>query len=237
MPRVDVAELPGLVPAALPPVAVVIDVLRATTMIAALLDAGCAGIRAVAGIADARDAREREPDALLGGERGGVPPEGFDLGNSPARVSPEMVRGRVVILSTTNGTAAIERVRLAEVCVTAALTNLDAVAERLASFGRDTLIVCSGTDGAPSDEDGLAAGLLVDRLRGWTRTPAADAAFERATGSVGASGGIPAAVARSSHARRLTELGFEDDVRFCARRSVTDTVPVLDAARGLIVAG
>ncbi len=239
MPTVDVAVLPGLVRSPIEGVAVVFDVLRATTMMAALLDAGAVGIRAVGEVEAARAYKRADPSVLLAGERGGVPPEGFDLGNSPARIDPAAVRGRVVVMTTTNGTIAIGRASEASVCLMGSLTNLDALAEHLRSFDRNTVLVCSGTDGGRSDEDELAAGLLLDRLRGWERTDAAEDVADRSTGAVGAAGagGITAAVGRSWHARRLVELGFGDDVAFCSRLSVTRTVPRLESVGGLIVRG
>jgi 2-phosphosulfolactate phosphatase len=215
----------------------VIDVLRATTMIAALLDAGAHAVRTTTDIDRARAARAHDPAVLLGGERDGLPCEGFDMGNSPARIDPLVVRGREIVLTTTNGTGAIAQVSNSGVCLLLSLTNLDAVAARLRQLDRDALLVCSGTDSNPSDEDELAAGLLVDRLRGWRMTDAAEDARDRALGSIGVAGGIGPAVARSVHARRLTELGFADDVSFCAQCSVTDTVPTLDQMLGGFVRG
>lgn len=237
MPIVHVAVLPGLVPDPPPPVAVVFDVLRATTTMAALLDAGAAGVRAVGEVDDARALKAADPSCVLAGERGGVAPPGFDLGNSPVGFDPGAVRGRVVIMTTTNGTRAVARASGSPRVFMGSLTNLDALAARLAGLRLDAVLVCAGTDGGRSDEDELAAGMLVERLRGWERTHGADDAVDRATGSVGASGGVKAAVARSPHARRLAAMGFADDVRFCSRVSVTATVPVLDPGSGLIVAG
>ena len=101
----------------------------------------------------------------------------------------------------------------------------------------DAGAVCSGTDGGRSSEDELAAGLLVDRLRTWTMTDTAEDTADLATGSIGASGGIEAALRRSFHAERLVGLGFDADVRFCAQLSVTRTVPALNRRSGLIVPG
>lgn len=237
MPTVDVAVLPGLLRSPMAPVAVVFDVLRATTTMAALLDAGAAGIRAVGEVGAARALKASDPAVLLAGERGGVPPKGFDLGNSPVRIDPAMVGGRVVVMSTTNGTRAVERAGGARIVLMGSLTNLDALADRLRAIAEDAVLVCAGTDGGRSDEDELAAGMLIERLRGWVTTEAAEDAMDRATGSIGASGGVAAAVGRSWHARRLVELGFGEDVAFCARVSITRTVPTLDAHSGLIVGG
>lgn len=237
MPIVDIAVLPALVRSPIADVAVVFDVLRATTTMVTLLDAGATGIRAVGEVQTARGLKAADPSVLLAGERHGLPPEGFDLGNSPARIDPVLITGRVVVLTTTNGTKAFERACEAPICLMGSLTNLDALAERLREIARDTLLVCSGTDGGRSDEDELAAGMLVERLRGWAATEAAEDAADRATGSIGASGGIAAAVGRSWHARRLVGMGFGEDVDFCARLSITRTVPRLDPASGLIVRG
>jgi 2-phosphosulfolactate phosphatase len=237
MPIVDVAVLPGLVPMPIDGVAVVFDVLRATTTMAALLDAGASGIRAVGEIVRARELKNADPGLLLAGERGGVPPAGFDMGNSPVRIDHLVLAGRVVVMTTTNGTKAVERASAARACLMGSLINLDALAERLRDFGQDVVLICSGTDGGRSDEDELAAGMLVERLRGWSATEAAEDAADRATGSVGVSGGIAAAVGRSWHARRLVEMGYGEDVTFCSRLSITRTVPTLDAVSGLIVKG
>lgn len=237
MPTLDVVTTPDRIAGDLPPVAVVIDVLRATTTIAAILDAGGRGVRAVGEVDEAQRLKAGNPSVVLAGERGGMPPEGFDRGNSPLEMTPERVGGRVVVLTTSNGTRGIDRARSAEACVTLSLTNLDAVAAWLDRDGRDTLVVCSGTDGGRSDEDELCAGILVDRMRAWDRTRGAEDAMERAMGSIGAAGGVEAAVRRSFHAKRLIEYGYGGDVAFCSRVGVTRTVPRLDRASGLIVAG
>lgn len=146
-------------------VAVVIDVLRATTMIASLLHAGAKEVWATKEIDDARRLAGRLEGALLAGERGGLPPEGFDMGNSPREIDPAQVAGRPVVITTTNGTAAIERAATAEALVTAAFVNLSAVA-RLLVHNRvsHVLIVCAGTEGEFSLDDALCAGALVANL-------------------------------------------------------------------------
>lgn len=238
MPTLDVATLPDAVPDRLPPLCVVIDVLRATTMIGALLDAGCVGVVPAGSVERARE-ESAHRRALLAGERGGVPPEGFDMGNSPARVRRDAVGGRTVVLTTTNGTRAVERVRGASSVLALSLNNLDALARWTLGAGLDTLVVCSGTDGGRSPEDELAAGLFSSRLlgEGWCLTPSARTIFESAEAAVARSGGLEQAVRGSPHATRLVSLGFDDDVRACARESTSSCVPMLDAERGMLVPG
>ena len=89
--------------------AVVFDVLRATSSIITGLASGVEAIFPVRTVEEARERKVKDPDLLLAGERGGLPPEGFDLGNSPEEF--EKAKGRRVVMTTTNGTAAIESVR------------------------------------------------------------------------------------------------------------------------------
>jgi 2-phosphosulfolactate phosphatase len=104
-------------------------------------------------------------DTLLCGERGAVKVEGFDLGNSPGEFTPEVVGGKRLVMSTTNGTAALARVQEAERVVTAAFTNLGAVADTLRSHPR-VVVVCAGRGGRFGLDDAVCAGHLLRRLGG-----------------------------------------------------------------------
>ena len=150
-----------------PDAAVVIDVLRATTTIAWALQNGAEAVQAFADLDELRSQSDQWPQAsrLLLGERGGCMLEGFDLGNSPVAVTPELVQGKRLFMSTTNGTRALQRVRDVACVVTAALPNRRAVAERLlANKHRWILILGSGWEGSYSLEDSLAAGAIADLL-------------------------------------------------------------------------
>lgn len=145
--------------------AVVIDVLRAATVAAYALDAGATQILPCREIEDALTLAERfSPDeVVLGGEREGVAIDGFQLGNSPEEYSPDRVAGKTVILTTTNGTRALDHARQAAELYMASFVDASAVVSRL--IGRPQIaIVCAGTDGNISDDDVLLAGLLVDQL-------------------------------------------------------------------------
>ncbi len=230
MPSIDAATLPAQIGPRRYAIAVVVDVLRATTTIASMLDSGAVGVAPVAELDDARRLKAGSRGLLLAGERGGLAPEGFDLGNSPGPERLSMVRGREVVLSTTNGTRAVARSRGSAGGVAAlSLTNLDAVVGWLGRRRGDVIVVCSGTDGSRSLEDEVAGGMLVASLGalGWNRTERARDLAESAALSLGDAGGVGGAVRASPHACRLIGMGFEDDVVFCSRLSVTRTVPVL----------
>jgi len=145
---------------------VVIDVLRATTTIVHALAAGARAVVPCLEIADARALAEKllSDRILLGGEREGVPIEGFDLGNSPEEYCSERVDGKTILLTTTNGTRALIHARQADEILVGAFVNASAVARRL--FDREHIhILCSGTDGKISEDDVLLAGMLVERIQ------------------------------------------------------------------------
>jgi 2-phosphosulfolactate phosphatase len=146
--------------------AVAIDVLRATTTITVALAAGAREVIPCLEVADARVAarhldRER---IVLGGERGRVLIEGFDLGNSPAEYTADAVSGKTVIFTTTNGTRALLHAQAAAEILLGAFINVTALCARLAP--RDEVhLVCAGTEGNVGADDLLLAGLLACRLR------------------------------------------------------------------------
>ncbi len=155
---VDPAELEG-------DIAVVIDVLRACTTIVHALAAGATQIVPCLEVNEALHKAEQLglETVLLGGERQGVMINGFDLGNSPREYTPEVVSGKTIVFTTTNGTRAMERCRKARRVYLAGFVNVSAVCERLLSADR-IHIVCAGTKGEFSRDDILLAGLMVEKL-------------------------------------------------------------------------
>ena len=145
---------------------VVIDVLRASTTIVHALEAGAIEVIPCQEVDDARAVAARLPreSVVLGGERKGLPIDGFDLGNSPTDYVPAIVGGRTVVFTTTNGTRAMEQCRLAKRVLIGAFVNASAVLEQLA--GQEQVhLLCAGTGGRYGRDDVLMAGLLVERLQ------------------------------------------------------------------------
>lgn len=207
---------------------VVVDVLRASTTIAALFDAGARRLTATARIAHAR-ALARAPGALLFGEVGGLPPKGFDHGNSPVEAAAAPVRGRDVVLFTTNGTRALTMLGDRPAYV-AALVNAAAVAETVARTHRSVAVVCAGTAGGRrfTLEDLAGAGVIVERLRALApRAQLGDGAV-LAAGAVARWPGGPAGMVReAAHARVTAELGFAADIDFACRIDSSAAVPMV----------
>ena len=131
------AELPALARRDLRDAAcVVLDVLRATSTFVTALHNGAKAIVPVSEIAEALAFRQKQPDVLLGGERDGVRIRAaqtggidFDLGNSPREFTPEKVRGKTIVSTTTNGTRALRACTGAKTVLAASFLNLTATAE------------------------------------------------------------------------------------------------------------
>ncbi len=153
--------------------AVVLDVLRATSVMVRALSSGCEAVIPCLEIADATATATAMPEGsvILAGERGGLPIEGFDLGNSPRDFEPDFCEGKTVVMTTTNGTRAILASLQAERVLIASFLNLSATVDEIAvqvlkkDHGHPVHIVCSGTDGFVSLEDSLLAGALVEKTQ------------------------------------------------------------------------
>lgn len=224
--------------------AVVIDVLRASTTIVYALEAGAAQVIPCLEVEDARAAAaDLAPgEVVLGGERGGVAIDGFDLANSPTDYTPDRVAGRTVVFTTTNGTRAVLQSRLADRVLIGAFANAGAVAAELAGCERIHL-VCAGTRGEYSHDDVLLAGLLVELV-----LKQADLAYQLNTPALTArqywrslfafpavSGAEPPApemlaeeLAKSVGGRNLTALAQDDDLLTAAQMDRFRSVPELD---------
>lgn len=211
---------------------VAIDVLRATSAAVAACDAGCALIVPVPDEAAAL-ARRDGGGALLAGERGGHPIPGFDLGNSPDEFVRERVEGRTVILTTTNGTAAMMRAAQGAAAALAALTNVTAAAAWARGQGRDVTVLCAGDNGAFSLEDGVCAGLLVTALDPAELGGGASTAVALGRHYVGRLGQL---ATDSLWARRLSHQARDADLAACLRQDVSGAVPVYTGA-GFAAAG
>ncbi len=226
-----------------------IDVLRASTTIATAVAGGAAAVVPTGDIDSARRIAASLPGPVLtGGERGGLPIDGFDLGNSPLEYSADRVLGRSVVITTTNGTAALDACRDAAVVLIGAIVNRAAVGraarEQALLLAQPVHLVCAGTDGEVTEEDLLGAGAILDAaaIDGDDLDPAAARArelFRRVAGSFmgpAVQDSIVRSFAGSAGGRNLIAIGMEADLPVAAAIDSLDVVPVLDA-RGRILAG
>lgn len=210
---------------------VVIDVLRATSTIVAALQAGAREVIPASTIEEAVAISHRlgTDRTLLGGERGGVKINGFHLGNSPLEYTPEVVHGKTIVMTTTNGSSALLRARNAARCYCGSLLNARAVAQRLVADGpEEVMILCAGTYNDFSQEDALAAGAILAELLsiGLPEEPAfTDAARASLRLFAQQADDLPGSFASGDHGRLLLELGYGDDLLFCSRLNI-DNAPV-----------
>lgn len=210
---------------------IIIDVLRAASTIVTALNNGARAIIPVADMAEAgRIAEHMDEDTMvMGGERGGLKIDGYQLGNSPLEYTPEAVQGKTVVLNTSNGTSAIVRIKGAVDIAVASLLNLSEVIRFAFEAQNDVAIVCSGSGDRVALEDLLCAGFIVHQLWGGkepaNRSDAAHIAFSQYSQDQDR---LEEAILQSNHARHLIELGFEDDVSYC---SMLDTLSLLPLYR------
>lgn len=218
----------------------VVDVLRASTTICHALAAGAVRVKPVGEVEEARTARERDPAVVLGGERGGRPIDGFDLGNTPTDYTADSVGGRTVVFTTTNGTRALLHAREAGRVVVGCFANLTAVVDHVRNRDEPIHVLCAGTDGEVTLEDCLFAGAVVNGLLESEepvelRNDSARLVLGayRAVIADGRSA-VHSAIAESLGGRNLTALGLEADIATAARVDTMSIVPVFDHATGAI---
>lgn len=214
-------------------VAVVIDVLRATTSLLTLLERGCEEVLIAPSVEAVRRYRHAHPSVLAAGEQGGRTPEGFDFGNSPVAFARGDLAGRRVVLATTNGTRAMYVARDAPVALAGCLRNRSAAAREgiAAADGTDLdiTLVCAGREGRFSLDDACTAGAIADAALaagGRVRLDLTDAAL--AARAVFQAFPDAEAMFRSTRAgRNLLEIGLAEDLPYCAERDRSVIVPRL----------
>ncbi len=218
--RVDVALTP---PAESPGerTCLVVDVLRATSVMAVLLGRGVRTIYPAGSIAEGRERAAQLAERLGGrgrvalcGEVDALPPDGYDYGNSPGEFQRVALPADVVV-ATTNGTPALLACAEAPLVMPAAPLNASAVLHRTLQAERNVLVVSAGLRGGYAEDDTMACGLLVQRLVAEGAVPG-DEARHALELYEGAQGNLAEAFRATEHGRRLVELGFESDLELCA---------------------
>ena len=226
--------------------AVVIDVLRATTVITTALDNGAREVIPVKTVEEAQNLYATCDNALRGGERNALKIEGFDLGNSPLEYKKKTVEGKTLILTTTNGTNAINNIIGADEVVLACFRNAEAVASVIARRNdeaiydnndvasgllrcarNDVVVVCAGTEGRFSLDDGLCAGMLIELLKQKTEVETDDLGLLLNRFYNESKDNLFSALSECYHLKRLFMLGFYDDIKFCLETNCVGTVPIL----------
>lgn len=207
-------------------IAVVIDVLRATSAIATALEYG---VEKMIPVSTVEEARELQKQGLIAAaERNGEIVDGFDLGNSPIGYMDPGLKGKTVALTTTNGTRAINIAAQHQMVVIGALVNLGVVCDYLVGQGKNVLLLGSGWKNKFNLEDTICAGAIADHLIGTGKFQASeDSTIAAKFIYRSAKENIFSFLKASSHRRRLRKLNLNEDVKYCLTPNTIRTIPVL----------
>jgi 2-phosphosulfolactate phosphatase len=203
-------------------VAILVDVLRASTTITVAME-NFRTIIPVKSIEEAEKLAEKY-DAVLAGERNGAAIEGFDTGNSPLEISKFM--GDVLVITTSNGTRILEGMK-AKVVI-GSFINAEAVANMAMELADNHIeVVMAGVKGKFAIEDFLGAGEIIGNLKNCNLDEMALASYMASRNN----DMVKKAIKNSRSALRLGELGLSNDVDFCIKRNIYESVPVYEKGR------
>lgn len=208
---------------------VVIDALRATSTMIVAFENGCSAFIPVATVEEAKKlaAWRNDPQLLLGGERRALPVEGFQLGNSPRDYRPEKVKGKVVVMTTTNGTRALLAAGKAKEVFIGAFLNLSALCRRLREAGREVLIACSGEKDLFCLEDVVCGGAIVSLMeKDGLAVLKSDSALAAKILYEYFAEDIYGMLAACEWGQYLERMGLGKDVRICAQIDSSKLVPI-----------
>jgi len=233
--KLFVYHTPELTPAdSVPDCAIAVDVLRATTTIATALYAGAEAVQVFSDLDKLVKISEEWPTSkrLRAGERGGAKVEGCDLGNSPLDCTPELMNGKRLFISTTNGTRALQRVETASTVLAAAIINRAAVVEHLLAHKPESIwILGSGWEGSFSLEDTVCAGAIASSLLDRLGVSLGDLAGNDEVSSAIAlylqwQDNLLGLLYLASHGQRLLRLNCQEDLKYCSQLDLLNVLPI-----------
>jgi 2-phosphosulfolactate phosphatase len=214
---------------------IIIDVLRATSTMTVALANGAKEIIPAESVSTAARIARGSTNSMLCGERGSKIIEGFDLGNSPLEFKPEIINGKSLIFSTTNGTLPIVKSKLAKSCVLASFLNLSKVIEYIKNLKEDITLVCSGKLNNFCLEDAVCAGVIIKKLLEEDGNIEINdpeyAALELSKLFVLKGNKIlPEKILEllkiSEHGKYLSSVGFKKDLEFCSKFDTYPFIPM-----------
>jgi 2-phosphosulfolactate phosphatase len=229
--RIDVALHPSAFNAGdgTEKIVVVVDVLRASATIIAALANGAKAIIPLATPEEVRNhaSKHCREEVLLCGERQGVCLPGFDLGNSPREYKSQVVAGKVLYFTSTNGTQILAKARDAQRVFVSGFNNVSASLTLLKSLRADTLIVCAGCEGLFSLEDAVYAGMLVRGLEDLPQSKKTDSAEAACLLYDAYAHDLQGMASSAFWGKQLIEIGLGDDIPVCVAVDSQGVVPEL----------
>ncbi|MDF2881182.1 MAG: 2-phosphosulfolactate phosphatase [Clostridiaceae bacterium] len=213
---------------------VVIDMLRATSVITTAIANGCTAVIPVLTIEEAFEIANRDRNKyILGGERRAVKIDGFDCSNSPLEYTESRVKNKTVVMTTTNGTRAIKGCHGAKNIIIGAMINSKAVANRVTALDNDITLVNAGTYGEFSIDDFICSGYIIDCILKIAPHIELSDVAKTAHYIYNENKGIYGFIEKASHYKTIKRLNLEDDLKYCCRKDTTMVVP--EYKEGIIV--
>ncbi|PCI98567.1 MAG: 2-phosphosulfolactate phosphatase [Flavobacteriales bacterium] len=205
---------------------VVIDVFRATSAICAAFESGIDSLIPVATLEEAIEYKKK--GFLVGAERNAEVVEGFDFGNSPLGFKDGQFKDKTIVLTTTNGTKAVDMAKSAHNVVIGAFTNFTAVCDYIEKADKDVLLLCAGWKDRFNLEDTLFAGAVAEKISQNLRfRNLSDSSIAAINMYNSAKDDMYEFLGESSHRKRLSRMNMEEDVIYCLTLDLSNIVPVL----------
>ena len=209
---------------------VVLDVFRTSSTIITALYQGATKILPAFTAQTAWQLKRENPSSVLGGETNCVKIEGFDLGNSPLEYTPEKIKNKTIILSTTNGTTTIHQAKEASTIYIGSFLNASALVQKIENNQNDLLLACAGTQGEYSLEDVCCAGYFLHLLKNTVKPFLNDKALSALALYHNFQKNLPYYLSRSKNGRTLLSKGYWLDIEFCCAQNFLPTIPVYSDA-------
>ncbi|MGH2648227.1 MAG: 2-phosphosulfolactate phosphatase [Ginsengibacter sp.] len=218
-------------------IVVIIDILRATSTIATALYNGAKGIIPVDSVAECIKLG-RQIDVITAGERDGKIADGLKYGNTPFQYGPEFIRGKTLVLTTTNGTRLLH-MALAEGApriITGAFCNLSSVCDYLSTQNKNVILACAAWKDRINIEDALFAGAVISRIKNnfeqnCDANQIAETLYDQAKNDL--FGFLK--VKNASHYNRLMNYGLENDIRYCLTIDNANVLVLYESGRLVLV--
>lgn len=227
--RVEVCFVPGQYPlyAADMGIVVVIDILRATSAMVAAFEHGVDRIIPVGTIEEARQYIGRA-GYIAAAERDGQVVEGFSYGNSPLAYVDQDLRGQTIVMTTTNGTKAINLAKDAKKLVIGSFLNLTALSDWLVSQNENVLLLCSGWKDKFNLEDSVFAGAVMERLLASGKFGVEeDSSIAAKYMFMSARDNFMSILKAAPRRRRIEQLQLLPDAKYCLTPDQSTVIPIL----------
>ena len=206
---------------------VVIDMLRATTVITTAFMNGCSEVIPYLTIDEALNKGKtlKRDSYVLGGERKAMKIEGFDLSNSPLEYTKDTVNNKTVIITTTNGTRTLTECTEAKRIFVGAMINGKSVAEKLVELGDDVCIVNAGTNGEFSMDDFICSGYIINEILKLTNKVDLTDIAKTANYIYESNPSIESFINSARHYGVMKDLDLMEDIHYAMQKDITKIVP------------